>query len=100
MPGCGTREYGNISKLKIDKMLADAASQGAVITGANPWSIQTRLHGIIVHGRWDEARTSLAVSVVAVNWYVPCETVWENIDALLHGPVERKNDMAGAMDFG
>jgi hypothetical protein len=52
MPGCGTHEYGNISKIKIDTMLADAAAQGAVITGTNPWRIQTPLHGIILHGKW------------------------------------------------
>ncbi len=100
MPGCGTRKYRNINKMRVDRMLADAASQGAVITGVNPWNIQTRLHGITLQGKWNEADTSLSVSVVDVNWYVPCETVWENIDAMLHSPVEQKNNMEGAMDIG
>ena len=100
MPGCGTREYRNISKMTIDKMLADAASQGAVITGVNPWNIQTRLHGITLQGRWNEADTSLSVSVIDVNWYVPCTAVWENIDTLLAGPVEQKNNRVEAMEIG
>lgn len=100
MPGCGTREYRNISKTKIDKMLADAASQGAVITGYNPWDIEARLHGIVLQGRWNETEMTLAISVVDVNWYVPCETIWSNIDAILHGFIEKKKNMEGAMDFG
>lgn len=100
MPGCGTREYRNISKMNIDKMLAYAVSQGAVISGVNPWNIQTGLHGIILEGKWNKDSTSLSVSVVDVNWYVPCKTVWGNIDAMLSNPVEQKNNMEGAMDIG
>jgi hypothetical protein len=64
MPGCGTREYRNICKTWIDKLLTEAVSQGAVITGFNPWVIEARLHGIVLQGRWDETMMTLAISVV------------------------------------
>ncbi len=100
MQGCGTREYRNISKTRIDKLLTEAVSQGAVITGSNPWDIETRLHGIVLRGRWDETEKTLAISVVDVKWYVPCETVWSNIDVMLHDFIEQKKNMEGVMDFG
>jgi hypothetical protein len=100
MPGCGTRIYRDISKTRIDKLLTETISQGGVITGSNPWYIETRLHGIILQGTWYEAEMTLSIRVAAANWYVPCEMVWNNIDTMLHGFLQQEKKMEGALDFG
>ena len=100
MPGYGTREYRNISKTRIDKMLTEAVSQGAVITGANPWDIVTHFHGIVLRAKWNEPEMALAISLLDVNWYVPRDTIWSNIDTMLNGFIGQKKNVEGAMDIG
>ena len=99
MPKRTTHVYRNISKTRIDKLLAEAVSQGAVITGSNPWGIETRLHGVVLRGQWDETAMTLSLSVVDVNWYVPHETVWRNINTLLLGFMEQKKNRVDAVGF-
>jgi hypothetical protein len=91
--GMRTREYRNISKTMIDKILTEAVSQGAIVTGFNPWDINTRLHGTVLRVRWDEPEMTLAISVVAINWYIPRKTVWSMIDTSLKGFIRQKKDM-------
>jgi hypothetical protein len=83
MTGRGTRYYSNIDRTKIDMMLKELTSHGAVVTGDNPWDIATRQHGIILRGAWSEATLTLALSVMDSNWYVPRDLVWNNIDSLM-----------------
>ncbi|MGC1456431.1 MAG: hypothetical protein WA946_14705 [Nitrospirota bacterium] len=98
MRKCVTREYRDISKTNIDKILTEAASHGAVIKGFNPWDIDTRLHGAVLRIRWDEQKMTMAISVVNVNWYIPSETVWNNIDSMLDGYIRKKNNRDVAFD--
>jgi hypothetical protein len=100
MPGCGTHEYRNISKMRVDAILSEAVSQGAVISGSNPWEIVSPLHGIVLRGQWDETTMILAISVVDTSWYVPCEMVWSTIDTMLCGFIEQTKDMEGVVDVG
>jgi hypothetical protein len=81
-------------------MLSEAILQGAIITGSNPWNIDTRLHGTVLRVQWDETNMTMAISVVRANWYIQRETVWSTIDSLLHSFKRQKNDLEGAMDFG
>jgi hypothetical protein len=83
MTGRGTRYYANINRAKIDMMIKELSSHGAVITGGNPWDIATRQHGIILRGEWSEATLTLALSVMDSNWYVPRDMIWDNIDPLM-----------------
>lgn len=96
MPACGTREYRGIGKTRIERMLAEAVLQGAVITGTNPWDIDTRLHGGVLSVRWDEHTMILAISVVNINWYIPRETVWNTIDTMLYGFMRQQKEMEDA----
>lgn len=100
MPECGVREYRDINKKKLGMILSEAASQGAIITGSNPWDIDTRLHGTVLRVKWDETKMTLSIRVVRANWYIQCETVLNKIDTLLYGLNRQEKDMKGAMDFG
>ena len=80
-----TRNYVNISKDKIDNMFDVLLSYGAVITGSNPWDIETCHHGVILKAEWNEAASTLTVSITGRNWYVPHDTIWSNVDSrMLH----------------
>ncbi len=100
MPGRGSREYSNISKKGIDMILSEAVSRGAIITGTNPWNIDTRFHGTVLRLWWNETNMTMAISVVSVNWYIRRETVWSAIDTQLHGFIRQKKGAENAIDFG
>lgn len=82
---CGAHHYANITKEKIDKMLAVLREQGYKVTGDNPWTIDTNNHGVVLKGTWNESNSTLTVIVTDKNWYVPCSKIWEAIDPLING---------------
>jgi hypothetical protein len=75
--------YSNINRDTIDMILKELIDNGAVIRGQNPWDIVTYHHGVILNAEWDEAASTLAVSVTHSNWYVPRDTVCNYIDSLM-----------------
>jgi hypothetical protein len=83
MRDLGTKTYGNIDKARVDTILDALTSSGSVITGRNPWFVDTKNHGVLLKGEWDEAASSLAITVTDADWYVPRSAVWENIDSLM-----------------
>jgi hypothetical protein len=79
----GTHSYDRISKAKMDAIITALTDNGAFVSGSNPWSIDTRKHGVRLHGEWNEETATLKISVTEADWYVPSRTLWENIDALM-----------------
>jgi len=76
--------YANIDKAKIDVMLKELIARGAAVRGKNPWDIDTYHHGVILRAEWNEAASTLAVSVTHNNWYISRETICDQIDSLMH----------------
>lgn len=76
--------YKNITMQKVDAMLRALQDNGAVISGDNPWEIDTRQSGVKLRGQLNEAESSLEVTVVDRCWYVSCSMVWRKIDGLMH----------------
>jgi len=83
MPGCGTRNYNNISRAKIELMLNELIARGCIIGGRNPWDVATHQHGITLRAEWNEVASILTVSIKRRNWYVSHETIWSNVDKLM-----------------
>ena len=83
MLGCGTRNYNNIGRAKIESMLNELIARGCIITGHNPWDVTTHHHGILLRAEWNEAASVLILSITRSNWYVPHETIWSNVDSLM-----------------
>jgi len=83
MPGGGVRNYDNIGRSEIERMLGALTSHGFTLTGQNPWHVDTHRHGVILKGEWDEDASTLALSVTGRNWYVTHAMVWDQIDSLL-----------------
>ena len=83
MPESGTRHFTGITRSKIDMMFKALTSHGAAVTGSNPWDIDTHKHGVILRAEWNEAASTLALSVANRSWYVSSAKVWGHIDPLL-----------------
>ncbi len=83
MPGGGARNYDNIGRSEIEMMLHVLISQGFTIRGQNPWYVETHHHGVVLKGVWDEAASTLTLSVTGRNWYVSYAMVWNRIDLLM-----------------
>jgi hypothetical protein len=80
---CGTHNYDNIDQIKVIAILKALTDHGSVILGENPWNVNTRKHGVLLLGEWDEAASMLSITVTDADWYVPREKIWENIDSLM-----------------
>ncbi len=85
MPDYGTHSYGNISKTRVDTILDALIARGSLITGKNPWLVDTKKHGVLLKGEWSEATLTLAITVTDADWYVTRSAVWEYIDSLMSG---------------
>lgn len=79
----GTHSYDNINKAKVKAIINALAAHGSVVTGSNPWSIDTQKHGVRLQGDWSEETSTLDITVTHADWYVPGKTLWENIDSLM-----------------
>ena len=79
----GTHSYGNIKREKMDAIIKALEAHGSAVTGRNPWSIDTRKHGVRLQGEWNEETATLGITVTHADWYVPSKTLWEKIDSLM-----------------
>ena len=80
----GTHSYDNISKVQVEAIINALTEHGSAVAGTNPWSIDTRKHGVRLRGEWNEETFVLNITVTHADWYVPSKTLWENIDGLMH----------------
>jgi hypothetical protein len=86
---CGTHTYDNIDRPKVDAILRALIDHGSRVHGENPWDVDTRKHGVLLRGEWNEASSVLNITVTDADWYVPRDKIWENIDSLMqvvHNP--------------
>jgi hypothetical protein len=81
--GYGTHRYESMSRQKVDALLRALRHYGAAVSGDNPWEVDTRQSGVKLRGRLDEAGSSLEITVVDRDWYVPCWTIWRRLDQLI-----------------
>jgi hypothetical protein len=83
MKDIGMHKYDNVDRAKVNVILKTLIDHGSRVLGDNPWDIDTQKHGVLLRGEWDEETSQLRITVTDANWYVPSETIWENIDSLM-----------------
>lgn len=83
MRNCGTRIFENITKSRIEAILRGLIDHGSVVTGINPWDVDTRNHGVRLRGDWIEEASELTIIITDADWYVPEKIIWENIESLI-----------------
>jgi len=77
------RTFEQIDRARVDAILKGLTDNGAIVTGTNPWDVDTRKHGVCLRGEWDEETSKLAITITAADWYVPHQSIWENIESLM-----------------
>ncbi len=79
----GTHSYENINRERVEAIINALKTHGSAVIGQNPWSIDTRKHGVRLQGQWSEETATLDITVTHADWYVPSKTLWEKIDSLM-----------------
>lgn len=92
MPDHATHTYDNIGRTKVQTILKALTDSGSRISGDNPWSVDTRNHGVKLRGDWDETARILTITITASDWYVPRKAVWEKIDALMRNVQDEQQE--------
>ncbi len=79
----GERTFENIDKSRIEAILKGLIDHGSLVTGMNPWDVDTRNHGVLLRGEWNEESSKLTITVMDADWYVSRGKIWENIESLM-----------------
>lgn len=84
---CGLRTYGDVSAAKKDMLLVKLHAQGMIVTGGNPWDVDTMTAGVKLRALWDPAASKLYLVVVAPTdptlYPALCGMIWNQIDPVL-----------------
>ncbi len=79
----GSRIYDNMDKTRIDAILKGLTDHGSLVTGNNPWNVETKNHGVCLRGEWNQETSKLTITVTDADWYVARKKIWENIESLM-----------------
>ncbi len=74
------KEYTKIDKNNIKYILTNMKEKGLVITGNNPWHVETGSHGVKLKGEWDEKSLILTISIIEKAWYVSNSDIWKKLN--------------------
>jgi len=83
MRNYGTRIFENIDKSRVEIILKGLIDHSSVVSGINPWDVDTRNHGVRLRGDWIEESSKLTITITDADWYVPGKQIWENIESLI-----------------
>jgi hypothetical protein len=82
---CGARSYSGVTPQIRDAILAKLHAEGMVVTGEDPWDIDTQVAGVKLRAVWDPGAQVLRLVVTASAFFAPCDAIWGRIDRALHG---------------
>ncbi len=94
------RTYPKVVRQSVDAMLNELMKNGAKITGNNPWFIDTLQSGVKLREEWSEDASTLSVTLIGKEWYVPSSRIWETIEPLMSQLNEQQEqDMLTKREF-
>ena len=94
------RTYPKVVRQSVDAMLNELMKNGAKITGNNPWFVDTLQSGVKLRGEWSEDASTLSVTLIGKEWYVPSSRIWETIEPLMSQLNEQQEqDMLTKREF-
>jgi hypothetical protein len=80
---CGKHSFLRITRPLMDSIIKELTSNGATVIGNNPWTADTGNHGVVLYGSWDDKKSTLLVSVMDKDIFVPCSQIWEVVVPLV-----------------
>jgi len=88
---CGIRSYGRVTMPVKDLLLNKLHGEGMVVTGDNPWNIETHQYDVKLRAIWDPKSQALKLIVTAGRGgfagLVTCDEIWGRIDPIVKGVI-------------
>jgi hypothetical protein len=82
---CDVHSYSGVTPAIRDAILAKLHSKNMIVTGDDPWDIDTKTHGVKLRAVWDPQTLVLKLIVVKSDFGVPCFMIWGELDPVLKG---------------
>jgi hypothetical protein len=79
---CGARAY-TLTSAQLAAMLAQIQTSSATVTGTNPWLVDTHQSGVTLSASYDTNTQLLTLTVTDSAFYVPCSTVWSQLESYI-----------------
>ncbi len=88
---CGIHSYARVTQLVKDMLLDKLHGEGMIVTGDNPWDIETHQYDVKLRAIWDPKEQSLKLIVTAGQGgyagLVTCDQIWGRIDPIVKGVI-------------
>ena len=88
---CGVKPYPRVTERAKNALLAKLKAEGMVVTGDNPWNIDTHQYDVKLRAVWDPKEQVLKLIVTAGKGgyfgMVTCKEIWKKIDPILKGVI-------------
>lgn len=88
---CGVRSYSGVTERIKNTLLAKLRSEGMVVTGDNPWNIDTRQYDVKLRAVWNPKVQVVKLIVTAGKGgyfgIVTCDEIWKKIDPIMKGVI-------------
>ena len=86
---CGIRAYAHVTAQVKDLLLTRLHGEGMIVTGDNPWNIETHQYDVRLRAIWDPKGQTLKLIVTAGRGgyagLVTCDEIWGKIDPIVKG---------------
>lgn len=89
---CEARTYQRVTSKVKDALIARLHAAGMIVTGNNPWNIDTHEHGVKLRAVWDPTKQALKLIVTTgaggifkgeLPSSLVCPEVWKKIDPIM-----------------
>jgi hypothetical protein len=81
---CGVRAFSGVTSQVKDALLARLHAAGMIVTGNDPWDIDTQTLGVKLRAAWDPRAQQLKLIVTAAPQSAGvCALIWNRIDPIM-----------------
>ena len=88
---CGIHTYAHVTDRVKDLLLDKLHGEGMIVTGDNPWDIETHQYDVKLRAIWDPKTQALKLIVTAGQGgyagLVTCNEIWGRIDPIVKGVI-------------
>ena len=84
---CDVKPYPRVTERVKNALLAKLRTEGMVVTGDNPWNIDTRQYNVKLRAVWDPSARVVKLIVTSgkggLAGLVTCKEIWKKIDPIM-----------------
>lgn len=75
--------YEDVDKTRITAIVRGLRDNGFEVEGSNPWTVDTKKHGVVLEGEWDATSSTLTITIKAKGFLISDTLVWDVVDPLI-----------------